>query len=71
MTGCLSVTANRVVFPYAEFAATTAGFADDDDGTSALVYEWGVLDGSTRVPKSIDATTSVKFTNLPKGGTWV
>ena len=35
------------------------------------MYEWGTIEGSTRVPKSIDATTSVKFTNLPKGGTCI
>jgi hypothetical protein len=64
---CLSVVTKRDAFPDAEFVAAAAGFADDDDGASALVYEWGTLGaGGARSPLLIDTVTSFRFTGLLK-----
>lgn len=69
---CLAVTSKHETFPDAEFLASASGFADDDDGSGALTYEWGVLDDRRRPsPLLIDKVSTFKFAGLPKGPTTI
>lgn len=71
-TKCLTVDQKSDSFADSLFVASASGFADDDDGSGNLKYEWGTLDDRRNPsPVPCDDLTACKFSHLPKGPTTI